>query len=108
MSCGRPHDVDCREILDALDSYLDGEDTAVDRAKIAQHLDECGPCLQEHHIEQLVKARIARACAGETCSETVRTRIVTRIREVYTNGGAAAVVASETTVTAVARPQRDA
>jgi mycothiol system anti-sigma-R factor len=100
MSCGDPHDVDCRQILDALDSYLDGEDTSVDRALIAQHLQECGPCLQEHHIEQLVKARLARACGGEACSDEVRTRIVARIREVRVASVGGTVRATETSVTA--------
>ncbi len=101
MSCGQPHEVDCRDVLEALDAYLDGEDTALDRAKIVEHLDECAPCLQEHHIERLVKARVARAYGDETCSELVRTRILTTIREVRVSGGTATVRSVETSITAV-------
>ncbi len=96
MSCGNHHDLDCREILKALDSFLDGEDTALDRAAIAQHLEECGPCLQEHHLEQLVKARLARACGSEACSEAVRTRIVTAVRQVSLRADGTTVVARAT------------
>lgn len=95
MSCGKPHEVDCGEILAALDAFLDGEDTALDRAKIKEHLDECGPCLQEQHLEALVKARLARACSSEACSEQVRVRVVSAIREVIAADG---VVVSRTTV----------
>lgn len=107
MSCGRPHEVDCHDILEALDAYLDGEDTALDRAKIATHLQECGPCLQEQHVDRLVKARVARACGGDTCSEVVRTRILTSIREVRVSGGSAMVRSTETTITAVVRSDPD-
>lgn len=98
MSCGDQHDVECGAILGALEAFLDGEDTALDRTMILQHLDECGPCLQEHHIEQLVKARVARACSTEQCSEAVRTRVVTRIRQIVTTD-VGTVVTSRTTVT---------
>lgn len=82
MSCGNHHDVDCGSILASLDAFMDGEDTELDRTKIATHLHECGPCLQEHHIDQLVKALVARGGGGERCSEQVRARVVDRIREV--------------------------
>lgn len=100
MSCGDPHDPDCRQVLAALDAYLDGEDTPVDRALIAAHLQECGPCLQEHHVEQLVKSRLARACGSEACSEEVRTRVVARIRQVRVGGPGVMVQATEASFTA--------
>jgi anti-sigma factor (TIGR02949 family) len=82
MSCGRPHEVDCGSVLAALDAFIDGEDSALDRAKIAAHLHECGPCLEEQHIEQLVRAVVARSCAAEPCSEAVRAGVIGRIRAV--------------------------
>ena len=56
MSCGRgpgaegaglegmDEHADCSEVLHRVYEYLDGEMTAGDTHKIAQHLDECGPC----------------------------------------------------------------
>jgi len=43
MSCGKPHETPCTEVLAELYSYLDQELDPPGRAKIAQHLDECGP-----------------------------------------------------------------
>lgn len=104
MSCGGADDLDCRQILAALDAYLDGEDTSVDRALIAAHLQECGPCLQEHHIEQLVKARLARACGGEACSSEIRTRVVARIRQVRLAGPGVMVQETEASFSALVEP----
>ena len=43
MSCGNPHDTDCREVLDKVYAYLDGELTRATCAEIREHLDECSP-----------------------------------------------------------------
>ncbi len=55
MSCGNHHDTPCGEVLDAVSAYLDGEMTEHDHERIAQHFDECGPCLHEAGIYQEVK-----------------------------------------------------
>jgi mycothiol system anti-sigma-R factor len=61
--------------------FLDGEMDESERQHIAQHLDECGPCLQQYGLEQAVKALVHRSCA---CSapDSLRVQIVTRIRQV--------------------------
>ena len=43
MSCGKPHEVPCSEVLDRVYSYLDGEIDKASGAEIKIHLDECGP-----------------------------------------------------------------
>ena len=55
MSCGNPHETPCTEVLAELYSYLDQELDSPGRAKIRQHLDECGPCLREYGLEEVVK-----------------------------------------------------
>jgi mycothiol system anti-sigma-R factor len=55
MSCGKPHETPCTVVLAELYSYLDRELDPPGRAKIAQHLDECGPCLREYGLEEVVK-----------------------------------------------------
>jgi mycothiol system anti-sigma-R factor len=82
MSCGNPHETPCTEVLDAVYSYLDGEIDDHQRALIVQHLDECGPCLQQFHLEQVVKSLVHRSCACESAPEQLRVQIVTRIRQV--------------------------
>jgi mycothiol system anti-sigma-R factor len=90
MSCGNHHDTPCTEVLDAVTAFLDGEVTDVDRARIAQHFDECGPCFKEFGIYQEVKVLVGRCCGGETVPDDVRARVVSRIRAVsvtWTEGG---------------------
>ena len=82
MSCGNHHDTDCREVLDRVFEYLDNEMGELDCAKIKQHLDECGPCLQEYDLDQALKALIRRSCACESAPEELRLRVLTRITQV--------------------------
>ena len=83
MSCGDHHDTDCREVLEQVYLYLDGEMT--DDAKCAdirQHLDECSPCLRQYGIEQEVKVLVARCCGGEIAPDGLRARVLLRIKQV--------------------------
>jgi mycothiol system anti-sigma-R factor len=82
MSCGDHHDTPCSEVLDAVSAYLDGEMTDHDAGHIAQHFDECGPCLKEFGIYQEVKLLVHRCCGGDQMPDDMRARVVTRIREV--------------------------
>ena len=43
MSCGEPHETDCREVLEEVYLYLDLECGEERRTLIRHHLDECGP-----------------------------------------------------------------
>ena len=54
---------DCSETLHRVYEYLDGEMTPEDTHKIAQHLDECAPCLQQYNLDQALKALVKRSCA---------------------------------------------
>lgn len=82
MSCGNHHDTPCSEVLDAVSAYLDGEMTDDARARIAQHFDECSPCLHEFGIYQEVKLLVGRCCGGDQVPDDVRARVVSRIRSV--------------------------
>ena len=81
MSCGNHHDTDCKDVLDRVYEYLDGEMGAHDLAVIRQHLDECGPCLRQYDLDEAVKALVRRSC-HEAAPEQLRLRILTRISEV--------------------------
>jgi mycothiol system anti-sigma-R factor len=82
MSCGNPHETPCADVLAAVYDYLDGEIDDTRRALIVQHLDECGPCLQQFGLEQAVKSLVHRSCACEMAPEHLRVQIITRIRQV--------------------------
>jgi len=81
MSCGEPHEVDCREILAEVYFYLDLECADDRRKTIRHHLDECVPCLREYGIEQEVKALVARCCGSETAPLHLRERLKVRLDE---------------------------
>ena len=80
MSCGEPHDVDCRDVLDAVYLYLDGEVDYDRKDLIRAHLDECSPCLREFGVEQEVKILVARGCGGERAPESLRLAVMARLR----------------------------
>lgn len=87
MSCGNPHDVDCRDVLDRVYVYLDGEIDNVDLAKIRQHLDECAPCFREYGLEQAVRKLVHKHCGHDPVPEGLRTKVLMRIQEVRTELG---------------------
>jgi len=82
MSCGKPHDVPCSEVLARVYSYLDGEIEVAGYAKIREHLDECGPCLREYGLEEAVKRLVHKCCGAEPVPSDLRTKVLTRIQAV--------------------------
>ena len=81
MSCGDPHETDCREVLAEVYLYLDLECTDDRRLLIRDHLDECSPCLREYGIEQEVKALVARCCGAEVAPVELKQRLRLRLAE---------------------------
>lgn len=103
MSCGQPHDVSCREVLDKVFEFLDSECDQRSSSHIAQHLEECGPCLQLFGIEREVKALVHRKCGGDPAPAGLRERILVKLRLVAVEEG----YRSETTVVQESHRGRD-
>ena len=82
MSCGKPHELDCREVLSEVYLYLDLECDERRRKVIGVHLDECSPCLREYGIEQEVKALVARCGGDETAPPGLRDRLRAKLAEI--------------------------
>jgi len=82
MSCGKPHEVPCSEVLALVYSYLDGEMEDASYGDIRQHLDECGPCLREYGLEDVVKKLVHKCCGQEAVPGELRAKVLTRIAEV--------------------------
>jgi mycothiol system anti-sigma-R factor len=82
MSCGKPHETPCSEVLDKVYWYLDHEASAEDCDHIRQHLDECGPCLRKYDLEDSVKKLVAKHCGCDPAPTTLRTKVLVRIRQV--------------------------
>jgi mycothiol system anti-sigma-R factor len=83
MSCGKPHETPCTEVLDRVYAYLDGELDAPDwRDKIRQHLDECGPCLREYGLDEVVKQLVHKHCGHDLVPRELRAKVLIRIQQV--------------------------
>ena len=82
MSCGKPHETPCSEVLERVYWYLDGEVSEDDCDHIRQHLDECGPCLREYGLEEVVKRLVHKCCGQEAVPGELRTKVLSRIAAV--------------------------
>jgi mycothiol system anti-sigma-R factor len=82
MSCGKPHDVPCSEVLARVYWYLDGEVEDTSGAQIREHLDECGPCLREYGLEEAVKRLVHKHCGHEETPSELRAKVLIRIQAV--------------------------
>jgi mycothiol system anti-sigma-R factor len=82
MSCGRPHETDCAEVLAEVWLYLDRECDCERRELLQQHLEECGPCLEQYGLEEQLKALLARKCGGEQAPDELRRRLRASIESV--------------------------
>ena len=74
---------DCSQTLHRIHEYLDGEMTPEDTRRIATHLAECAPCMEEHDVEAAVKAVLKRSCVPESAPVTLRAAIVRRITTIH-------------------------
>lgn len=84
MSCGKPHETPCSQVLDQMFAYLDGELDERHVHLIRAHLAECGPCLSEHDVDSMVKKLVHRSGGGDKAPEDLRERILVSITEVRT------------------------
>ena len=99
MSCGKPHETDCSQVLAEVWLLLDGECSGEERLKLEQHLDECGPCLEQYGLEEHLKELLARKCGGEHAPATLKAKLRASIRQVVVDGdGAVAVEVQEAVV----------
>jgi mycothiol system anti-sigma-R factor len=81
MSCGNPHKVPCSEVLEQVYYYLDHEMSDADCEDIREHLDECGPCLREFGLEEVVKKLVAKHCGCDPAPADLRSKVLVRIRQ---------------------------
>jgi mycothiol system anti-sigma-R factor len=69
MSCGKPHETDCAEVLAEVWLFLDHECDAERRRVLERHLDECQPCLAEYGLDETLKKLLATKCAEHAPAE---------------------------------------
>jgi mycothiol system anti-sigma-R factor len=78
VSCGKPHETPCADVLDRVYEFIDGELDSDRRREIKTHLDECAPCLQEFGLEEQVKAIVKRSCSDPAPPE-LRAKVLSHI-----------------------------
>ena len=74
MSCGRPHETPCSQVMASLSAYIDGEKGAEEYRLIAVHLTECPTCEHQRQEVRRVQALLVRASASIAKPEGLRAR----------------------------------
>ena len=73
---GEPIEINsCDDVLSHVFEFLDHETDDARRAVIAEHLEECSPCLRQFGIEQEFKALVRRRCGGDVPPPGLKDRI---------------------------------
>ena len=65
---------DCREAVDRLYHYLDGEMTIERRTVIRRHLDACHDCIEAYEFEAELRVAISKGCR-EAVPESLIARV---------------------------------
>jgi mycothiol system anti-sigma-R factor len=87
MSCGKPHETPCTEVLARVYAYLDGELDQGGCSEVREHLDECGPCLREYGLEEAVKRLVGKSCGCDPAPEDLRAKVMGRIEQLCAEAG---------------------
>src|SRR3954465_14595936 len=72
----------CDDVLTHVFEFLDHETNDARRAVIAEHLEDCSPCLRQFGIEQEFKALVRRRGGGDQPPVGLRDRIKTQLTTV--------------------------
>lgn len=80
MSCGKPHETGCNEVLTALILFIDNEIQDANQTRALEvHFQECPPCLQEMEHERKVLATM-KSLLGNECREEAPQELHDRIK----------------------------
>jgi mycothiol system anti-sigma-R factor len=72
----------CDDVLSHVFEFLDHETNDARRTVIAEHLEDCSPCLRQFGIEQEFKALVRRRCGGDPTPMGLRDRIKMQLTSV--------------------------
>ena len=73
--------MNCQEIANLKDAYLDGELDPVTSQKVEQHLRECGKCEQAYEVEAAMAHAISQTAPYYKAPIELRERIQLSLRE---------------------------
>ena len=77
----------CDDVLAHVYEFLDHETGDARRAVIAEHLEDCSPCLRQFGIEQEFKALVRRRCGGDAPPAGLKDRIKIQLTTVTVEDG---------------------
>ena len=77
----------CDDVLAHVYEFLDHETGDARRAVIAEHLEDCSPCLRQFGIEQEFKALVRRRCGGDAPPAGLKDRIKFQLTTVTVEDG---------------------
>ena len=95
--------MNCQEIADLMDGYLDGELDALTSQKIEQHLRDCPKCEQAYEVETAMAHAISQAAPYYKAPLELRERIQVSLREAI--GATTSRAAAEERPLPVRRPE---
>ncbi len=72
---GHDHDAGCRDAVEALYEYLDGELDDTKRSRIQAHLDGCGSCFEAYDFEAELRLVVKARCE-EPMPDALKSRIL--------------------------------
>ncbi|MFO7779750.1 MAG: mycothiol system anti-sigma-R factor [Nitriliruptoraceae bacterium] len=75
---------ECREALNRLGAFLDGELGALTRSELEEHLAECEPCTDRRAFEEGFRALVRQGCVDEA-PPALRARILAQLDELAAN-----------------------
>jgi len=76
-----PDHISCKEAMEKLQEYLDGELDDVSHEEVAHHFEVCRKCYPHLKLEERFRGLLERSQAQETCPETVRERVLELLSE---------------------------
>ncbi|PRY51746.1 mycothiol system anti-sigma-R factor [Geodermatophilus tzadiensis] len=85
MSTEQEHPLEissCDDVLSHVFEFLDHETDDARREVIAEHLEDCSPCLRQFGIEQEFKALVRRRCGGDKPPIGLKDRIKLQLTRV--------------------------
>jgi mycothiol system anti-sigma-R factor len=100
VSCGKPHETDCAEVLAEVWLFLDHECNQARRELLEKHLDECSPCLERYGLDEHLKSLLATKCGGEHAPDALKQRLRAKIRKTVLETGAVTVETTSLTIEA--------
>jgi mycothiol system anti-sigma-R factor len=88
----------CDDVLTHVFEFLDHETGDARRAVIAEHLEDCSPCLREFGIEQEFKALVRNRCGGDPTPMGLKDRIKMQLTQVSFDENGTTVTVEQVTV----------